>query len=80
MFRSKRKRRCAFETLEKRRVLATNILLDFTPATIEGEYEVAPLTTGLDGASVNRTNSLSSYDRSDAVPDTQDAHSSVRDK
>ncbi len=66
-------RRPHLEVLEDRRMLANNILLDFTPDTIDGEYAAGRFVDMFDGSAVTPINQFLNYDDSNSVIDAEDA-------
>ena len=65
-------RRLRLEHLEARRLLANQVLIDFTPDTIAGEYQVGRFLELFDGSMVSNANRFLNYN-SDNVVDAADA-------
>jgi parallel beta-helix repeat protein len=67
-----RRRRLSLEPLESRLLLANRVIIDFTPDTIDGEYQVGRFLELFDGSTVSNANRFLNYN-SDSVVNAADA-------
>ncbi len=71
-----KRRRLHHELLERRDLLAAgmnNVLIDFTPDTINNEYQVDSFASLFDGSPLSQSNQFLNYDASDTTIDSDDA-------